>query len=172
MHRKAVVAMSTVVKLMIGLVTGVLVLGTLAWWTLEREYGGQDAVSEVVIGHLPDGSAEVRELTGPRVDPRWGDYGGEYEVVDEDGTFVVRFVDRGGEMLFSGTEDEATAWLDEQGPVLFTGTYGEAIDHRRSLQESGQTGFPVWLVPIWFVPILTAIIAARRQEEERAVPTA
>lgn len=163
-------AMSKVVIVILALVTGVLVLGTFAWFAVEREYGGQDAISGVVIGHLPDGSAEVRELTGPGVDPRWAGYEGEYEVFDEGGTVVVRFVDRGGEMLFSGTEDEVAAWLDDQGPVLFTGTYGEATDFRRSLQESGQSGFPVWLVPIWFVPILTAMIAARREKAEPATP--
>jgi hypothetical protein len=163
-HRRAVMTMSTVVKLMIGIVTGVLVLGTLAWWALEREYGGQDAVSGVAIGRLPDGTAELREITWPGLDPEAGT---DYEVTDEGGVVVVRFVDHGGAVLFSGTGDEVTAWLDEQGPQLYTGTYGEVIDHRRSLQESGQSGFPVWLVPIWVVPILTAIIAARREEKAR-----
>ncbi len=153
---------SKIVLVVLALVTGVLVLGTFAWFSVEQEYGGQDAVSGVVIGHLPDGSAEVRELTGPAVDPRWADYEGEYEVFDEDGIVVVRFVDRGGEMLASGTQDEVVAWLDDQGPVLFTGTYGEATDFRRSLQESGQSGFPFWMVPIWFVPILVGVLAARR----------
>jgi hypothetical protein len=66
-------------------------------------------------------------------------------------------------MLVEGTEDEVAAWLEEQGPVLFTGTYGEATDFRRSLQESGQSGFPFWMIPIWFVPILAAVIARRRE---------
>jgi hypothetical protein len=147
----------------------VLVLGTLAWWTFEQEYGGQDAVSGVAIGHLADGTAELREITWPGLDPEAST---DYEVADEGDVVVVRFVDHGGAVLFSGTADEVTAWLDEQGPQLYTGTYGEVIDYRRSLQESGQRSFPVWLIPIWFVPILTSIVVARREERERAVPTA
>ncbi len=165
-------AVSKVVMVILALVTGALVLGTFVWFSFEQEYGGQDAVSGVVIGHLPDGSAEVRELTGPAVDARWADYEGEYEVFDEDGTVVVRFVDRGGEMLVSGSADEVAAWLDDQGPVLFTGTYGEVTDFRRSLQESGQSSFPVWMIPIWFVPILTAIIASRREQKEGVATSA
>jgi hypothetical protein len=153
--------MSTVVKLMIGIVTGVLVLGTLAWWAFEREYGGQDAVRDVAVGVLPEG-AEVRDVPWASTDPEGS---ADYEVVDEGGLVVVRFVDRGGAVLFSGTGDEVTAWLDEQGPQLFVGTYAQAVDYRQGLQDEGTSGFPVWLVPIWFVPILTAIVAARREEK-------
>ncbi len=169
MHRRAVSTMSKVVTVILALVTGVLVLGTFAWFGVEQEYGGQDAVSGVAIGHLADGTAELREVTWPGLDPEAST---DYEVTDEGDVVVVRFVDHGGAVLFSGTADEVAAWLDEQGPQVYTGTYGEVIDYRRSLQESGQSGFPFWLVPIWFVPILTAIIVARREEKERAVPTA
>jgi hypothetical protein len=167
-HRRAVVAMSTLVKVMIGLVTGVLVLGTLAWWTFEQEYGGQDAVSGVAIGHLADGTAELREITWPGLDPEAST---GYEVADEGDVVVVRFVDHGGAVLFSGTADEVDSWLDEQGPQLYAGTYDGAIAYRRDLQESGQDGFPVWMIPIWFVPILTAVIASRRSEEKRMATT-
>lgn len=154
-------AMSTVVKLVIGLVTGVLVLGTLAWWAFEDEYGGQDAVRDVAVGVLPEG-AEVREVPWASTDPEGS---ADYEVVDEGGVVVVQRVDGAGAELYRGTADEVTAWLDEQGPQLFVGTYAQAVDYRQGLQDEGTSGFPVWLVPIWFVPILTAIIAARREEK-------
>jgi hypothetical protein len=156
---EAVRTMSTLVKVVVALVTGVLVLVTFVWMSFEREYGGQDAVSGVAIGHLADGSAELRELTWPGLGPEEST---EYEVSDEDGVSVVRLVDHEGAVLFSGTAGEVTAWLDAQGPVLFTGTYAEVVDHRRSLQESDQHGFPVWLVPVWMVPLLVAVLAGRR----------
>ena len=161
-HREVVMAMSKVLMVVLALVTGVLVLGTFAWFGVDQEYGGQDAVSGVAIGHLADGTAELREITWPGLD---SEASTDYQVAEEGDVVVVRFVDHGGAVLFSGTADEVSVWLDEQGPQLYTGTYGEVIDYRRDLQESDQGGFPFWLIPIWFVPILTAVLAGRRDRE-------
>ncbi len=155
--------MSTVGKLALLLVTGVLVLGTLAWFGFQREYGGQEQVRGVAVGLLADGGAEVREVPWGAGDP---EAGLDYEVVVEGGVATVRYVDHGGEALFTGTPDEAAAWLDGEGEQLYVGgSYEEALQYRADLQDSGKSGFPVWMVPIWFVPILVSIIAARRSEQ-------
>ena len=167
---EVVMTMSMVAKLVLVAVSGVLVLGTLLWFSFEREYGGQDQVRGVAVGLLADGGAEVREV------PWGGDASQEsldYEVVDEGGVVSVRYLDHGGQVLFSGTGDEVAAWLDEQGQQLFVGAgYEEALQYRSDLQDSGKSSFPIWMIPIWFVPILTAIIAGRRQDASRAATPA
>jgi len=159
-------AMSMAVKLVLVAVSGVLVLGTLLWFSFEQEYGGQDQVRGVAVGLLADGTAEVREVPWGRDD---SEESVDYEVVDEGGVVSVRYLDHGGQVLFRGTGDEVAAWLDEQGQQLFVGAgYEEALQYRSDLQDSGKSSFPVWMIPIWFVPILTAIIAGRRKDAPRA----
>ena len=57
---------------------------------------------------------------------------------------------------------------DEQGSQVFVGTEEEVAAYVAGTRDDESSGFPFWLVPIWFVPILVATLEGRR---DHAHPT-
>ena len=149
------------------LIVGALLVGLVGWmmWADEAAYGGWEAVVGLEEGYLPTGSVEIREVPwSNREDQAAGAY--EVRVVSGD-VYEVAFVDRGGQVLFTGRLGEVEAWLDEQGEQMFIGTQAEAsawIDDQRDTEKSFVVpgiviGFGVLLLFVGLIP--------NREVEER-----
>lgn len=142
------------------LIIGGLLVGMVGWlmWADEAEHGGWEVMDGLAEGYLPGGLVEVREVP-------WA--GGEdelatsYEVrLVEGDMYEVAFVDRQGQVMFTGTLAEVEAWLDDQGEQVFVGTQPETsswIEDARETEKSYVApavviGFGLLLLIVGFIP--------------------
>ena len=155
------------------LVVGGLFVGLFGWmmWIDEAEHGGWDAMDGLEEGHLVDGSVEIREVPWSN---REEGMSGSYEVRLVEGvTYEVAFVDREGEVLFTGTAEEVDVWLDAQGEQVSVGTQSEALagtDEQRATEKSYVTAAVV--IGLGILLIIIAVIPSRRATEPQPDSTA
>lgn len=139
----------------------------------EREYGGQDAIEGLAKGYLLDDMVEVRQVD-------WGlaaEAASDYELTVEADQAVIRLVDGGGRVLFTGTLYEADTWLNEQGPQRYLGSRSGADAYLANLRDGAKnyaTAITMTIVAIGLVLIAVIPSPADRpttRSTGRMVPT-
>ncbi len=151
------------------LVVSGLIVGFVGYalWADEAEHGGWTALDGYEEGYLFDGSVEIREVPWSGNDEQLG---GSYEVRLVDGdTYEVAFIDREGQVLFTGTSAEVSVWLDDQGPQVFRGTREETtawMDEQRATEKSFV--IPGTVIAIGILLVIVALVPRKRDDEPRS----
>lgn len=133
-------------------------------WADEAEHGGWAAVEGYEEGYLFDGSVEVRQVPWSINEDQLA---GAYEVrLVEGDTYEVAFIDRQGEVMFTGSSADVAAWLDEQGEQVFVGSRAETtawLDEQRSGEKNYV--MPGIVIGIGLLLVLIALVPTRRPTE-------
>ena len=155
------------------LIIGGLLVGMfgLLIWADEAEHGGWEAMDGLAEGYLPSGSVEVREVPWARGDDELAT---SYEVrLVEGDMYEVAFIDRQGQVLFTGTLAEVEAWLDDQGEQMFVGTQSETSAWIVDARETEKSYLvPAVVIGLGLLLLLVGFIPNRRIEEQQPDLTA
>lgn len=157
----------------IALVAGGLLVGFFGWilWADEATFQGWEAMEGLEEGYLPGGSVEIREVPWSN---REAQVSGSYEVRAVDGdSYEVALVDRGGQVLFTGTLNEVEAWLDDQGEQVFIGTQSEAsawIEEARDTEKSYV--IPAIVIGVGVLLLIVGLVPIRRASKGQPDMTA
>ena len=159
--------MSIGVRIGLGVLAVVLGVAALIVYSVEDEYGGQEAVEGLAKGYLPSAVVEVRDVS-------WADSGDaaiDYEVIVEDSDATVQLIDGGGEVLFTGTPTETNLWLDAQGSQMYTGSNAGADGYLNSLRDGAKSFAIAWVLGIVAAVALIAAVIPNRHPRSSSVPT-
>lgn len=145
-------------------------IGAFVSYAIEGEYGGQTEIDGLAKGYLPDGVVEVREVDWAQ----GAEASNDYEMrIDASDIAVVALVDGEGTVLFTGTSDEATAWLDTQGPQQFIGTNQQADAYLTDLADSATSYSTTVILAIVAVGLLVlGLIPNRKPSQSHATEPA
>ena len=155
------------------LIVGGLLVGVfgLLMWADEDEHGGWEAMDGRAEGYLPGALVEVREVPWASEEDELST---SYEVrLVEGDVYEVAFVDRQGQVMFTGTLGEVEAWLDDQGEQVFVGTQSETtawIEEARDTEKSFVV--PAIVIGCGVLFIIAGFIPNRRVEERQPDLTA
>ena len=91
----------------------------------------------------------------------------KHKIVKQEGdTYEVAFIDRQGEVMFTGSSADVAAWLDEQGEQVFVGSRAETtawLDEQRSGEKNYV--MPGIVIGIGLLLVLIALVPTRRPTE-------
>lgn len=159
--------MSVGARIGLGVLAVALGLAALVAYSVENEYGGQEAVEGLAKGYLPSAVVEVRDVG-------WAgstDAAIDYEVIVEDTSATVRLIDGGGRVLFKGTPTEADLWLDAQGSQMYVGSSTGADGYLNDMRDDAKSFAIAWVLAIVGAVSLIAAAIPNRHSRGSSVPT-